>query len=60
MRSLNKIFRPAVLEKKDVKAELNKYLLMYRSMPHSVLGKVRLNFYLIEKFVTSCLLCCRM
>ncbi|XP_065224410.1 uncharacterized protein K02A2.6-like [Planococcus citri] len=38
-RSLQKIIKIAVLEKKDIQSELNKYLLMYRSTPHSTLGK---------------------
>ena len=38
-RSLLKAMRAFHVEKKDWKTELNKYLLAYRSTPHSVTGK---------------------
>ena len=38
-RSLLKAIRAAQAEKKDWKSELNKYLLVYRSTPHSITGK---------------------
>ena len=38
-RSLLKAMRAAQAERKDWKSELNKYLLAYRSTPHSITGK---------------------
>ncbi|XP_044766669.1 uncharacterized protein K02A2.6-like [Coccinella septempunctata] len=39
-RSINKIIKIAILKDKNYKRELNNYLLMYHSTPHSVTNKI--------------------